>query len=139
MAISLIRPMKKRQTPVDSKTYSKLGPYMKFTIKNGGEPVITTTQIKELISRRRRQVLVHSVIYYKLNDNLIDDATWSKWALELEELQNRYPKIAADCPLAKEFINFDHSTGMSLPLDNPWAVRTAQYLLSITREMQCAL
>ena len=112
---------------------------MKFTLNNGGEPVITTTQIKELISRRRRQVLIHSVIYYKLNDNLIDDATWSKWALELEELQNQYPKIAADCPLAKEFINFDHSTGMSLPLDNPWAVRTAQYLLSIARETQRAL
>ena len=131
--------MKKRQTPIDSKTYSKLDPYMKFTIKNGCEPVMDTTQIKELISRRRRQVLVHSVIYYKLNDNLIDDTTWSKWALELEELQNQYPKIAADCPLAKEFLNFDHSTGMSLPLDNPWAMRTAQYLLSITRKKQGAL
>ena len=53
-------------------------------------------------------MLVHSVIYYKLNANLIDDATWSKWALELEELQNRYPKIAAACPLAKAFENFDH-------------------------------
>lgn len=100
---------------------------------------MTLNQIRELINRRRRQVLVHSVIYYKLNENLIDDATWSKWALELEQLQNRYPKIAAECVLAKEFENFDHSTGMSLPLDNPWAVRTAQYLLSITRETQCAL
>ena len=100
---------------------------------------MTSNQIKELINRRRRQVLVHSVIYYKLNANLIDDATWSKWALELEELQNRYPKIAAECPLAQEFENFDHSTGMSLPLDDPWAVRTAQYLLSIAREMQCPL
>ena len=112
---------------------------MKFTIKNGCEPIMDITQIKELISRRRRQVLVHSVIYYKLNDNLIDDTTWSKWALELEELQNQYPKIAADCPLAKEFLNFDHSTGMNLPLDNPCAIRTAQYLLSITRKKQCAL
>ena len=100
---------------------------------------MTSNQIRELISRRRRQVLVHSVIYYKLNANLIDDTTWSKWALELEELQNRYPKIAAACPLAKAFENFDHSTGMSLPLDDPWAVRTAQYLLSISREIQCAL
>lgn len=134
-----MRSTKKKQTPVDPKTYSKMDPYMKFTIKNGSESVMTVVQIKELINRRRRQVLVHSVIYYKLNDNLIDDATWSKWALELEELQNQYPKIAAECPLAKEFENFDHSTGMSLPLDDPWAVRTAQYLLSIARETQCAL
>lgn len=100
---------------------------------------MTLNQIRELINRRRRQVLVHSVIYYKLNANLIDDTTWSKWALELEELQKQYPKIAAECFLAKEFENFDHSTGMSLPLDNSWAVHTAQYLLLITRETQCAL
>ena len=100
---------------------------------------MTSNQIRELINCRRRQVLVHSVIYYKLNANLIDDTTWSKWALELEELQNQYPKIAAECHLAKEFENFDHSTGMSLPLDDPWAVRTAQYLLSIARETQFAL
>ena len=112
---------------------------MKFTFKNGCEPGMTTAQIKELINRRRRQVLIHSVIYYKLNDNLIDDATWSKWALDLEELQNQYPKIAAECPLAKEFENFDHSTGMSLPLDDSWAVHTAQYLLSIARKTQRAL
>ena len=139
MAISSTTSTKKRQTPVDSKNYFKMDPYMKFTIKNGSESTITTTQIKELISRRRRQILVHSVIYYRLNDNLIDDTTWSKWAVELEKLQNQYPKIAAECPLAKEFINFDHSTGMSLPLDDQWAVRTARYLLSIAHEKQCTL
>ena len=112
---------------------------MKFTFKNGCEPDMITAQINELINRRRRQVLVHSVIYYKLNANLIDDTTWSKWALELEELQNQYPKIAAECHLAKEFENFDHSTGMSLPLDDPWAMRTAQYLLSIARRKQSPL
>ena len=60
---------------------------------------MTSTQIKELIERRRRQVLVHSVIYYKLNENLITDSQWSMWALELEELQNAYPDIAAECCL----------------------------------------
>lgn len=129
-----MRSTKKKQIPIDPKVYSQMDPYMKFTIKNGSELGMTTAQIKELINRRRRQILVHSVIYYKLNDNLIDDATWSKWALELEELQNQYPKIAAECPLEKEFENFDHSTGMSLPLDDPWAVRTAQYLLPIARK-----
>ncbi len=139
MAISSTRSTKNKQTPVDPKTYSKMDPYMKFTFKNGCEPDMITAQIKELINRRRRQVLVHSVIYYKLNANLIDDTTWSKWALELEELQNQYPKIAAECHLAKEFENFDHSTGMSLPLDDPWAMRTAQYLLSIARRKQSPL
>ena len=48
---------------------------------------MTDDEILELINRRRRQILVHSIIYYKMNDNLISDNTWSEWALELENLK----------------------------------------------------
>lgn len=87
--------------------------------------------IAELIVRRRRQVLVHSIIYYKMDQNLISDSTWSKWALELEELQKKYPDIAKDLPYAEAFENFDHSTGSNLPLDDPWANDRARQLISI--------
>ena len=86
-------------------------------------------KIAELINRRRRQLLVHSIIYYKMDENIISDATWSKWGQELEELQAKYPEIAAKQPYAKEFEGFDHSTGMSLPLNDPWAVNKARQLL----------
>lgn len=92
---------------------------------------MTPEEIGDLINRRRRQILVHSVIYYKMDENIIDDATWSKWALELENLQKENPEIAAKQPYAKEFEDFDHSTGYSLPLDDPWAVRKAQQLLQL--------
>ena len=69
---------------------------------------LNSNQIEELINRRRRQILVHSVIYYKLNENLIDDNTWSKWATELEELQSAYPDIADKCVLTPAFADFDH-------------------------------
>lgn len=85
--------------------------------------------VKELITRRRRQVLVHSVIYYRYDDNLVSDNTWSKWACELEVLQRKYPEIASELPLAKEFEGFDHSTGATLPLGNTWANGVAQMLL----------
>lgn len=75
-------------------------------------------QIKELITRRRRQVWVHSIIYYRLDRNVIDDSKWSRWALELEELQKYYPDLAAECPYADVFEGFDHSTGSNLPLDD---------------------
>lgn len=39
-------------------------------------------EIAELIHRRREQMLVHSYIYYQLNDNIIDDNTWSKRVFE---------------------------------------------------------
>lgn len=116
---------------------------MRFISKGWVIPVDTNfmsdSAIKELISRRRRQILVHSVIYYKLNENLIDDATWSRWALELEELQEHYPQLAMQCPFHDEFLDFDHSTGMSLPLDNPWAVRKALYLVEVARRKQSPL
>lgn len=88
-------------------------------------------EIAELINRRRRQILVHSIIYYKMNENLVSDAQWAAWALELEELQRKYPDIAAQCPYAKEFRGFDHSTGMNLPLYDFRAVNKARQLLAI--------
>lgn len=81
-------------------------------------------------------MLVHSVIYYKLNENLVSDSQWSAWALELETLQKEHPEIAAECCYADEFEGFDHSSGMDLPLDDPWAVATARYLVGISREKQ---
>ena len=35
-------------------------------------------KISELINRRRRQILVHSIIYYKMDKNLIADNAWSE-------------------------------------------------------------
>lgn len=89
--------------------------------------------IRELILRRRRQLLVHSVIYYRFNENLISDQTWSTWAVELEKLQKEYPKEADEVELAEAFKNFTHSTGYNLPLEDPWAVGQARWLLSIAR------
>lgn len=88
--------------------------------------------IRELINRRRRQILVHSIIYYRLNESLISDDIWSELALELENLQNKYPEIAATCVYADAFFNFDHSTGCNLPLDDPWGLTKARQLLSIS-------
>lgn len=87
------------------------------------------TDIASLINRRRRQILVHSIIYYKLDDNLIPDSKWAEWALELENLQRDYPDIAAECFLAEAFEEFEHSSGYNLPLDNSWGVMTARKLL----------
>ena len=87
--------------------------------------------IAKLITRRRRQILVHSVIYYRLNDNIISDQQWSEWALELENLQKEYPKLAEQVPYHDIFRDFDHSTGSNLP-DSPCMVAKAQYLLDIS-------
>lgn len=87
-------------------------------------------QILELISRRRRQILVHSYIYYERNANLIDDATWSKWAEELVELQTKHPDLASLAPYSEAFKDFDASTGFNLiPYVTNSIIHTAEMLL----------
>lgn len=87
--------------------------------------------VKELIERRRKQLLVHSIIYYKLDDSLIPDSKWAEWAIELEELTKKYPEIAEKAWLNEEFQEFDHSTGYNLPLETPWAVAKALWLVQM--------
>lgn len=91
---------------------------------------MSNEEIAKLISKRRRQVLIHSVIYYKLDDCLVSDSDWTRWALELEELQRDYPEIAERCVYAEAFRDFDHSTGYHLPLDDIWANKKAKELIT---------
>lgn len=94
---------------------------------------VTNSEISELITRRRRQILVHSAIYYRFDDNIISDHKWQEWAKELCELQIKYPKIAEQCYLHEYFKDFDGSTGFNLPLTEPWVVRKAQQLLTLKK------
>lgn len=72
---------------------------------------------------------MHSVLYYRMDASIISDYQWSKWAFELVDLQQRYPEAAAKAPLADMFKDFDGSSGFDLPLEDPWAVSTAERLL----------
>lgn len=89
----------------------------------------TDEAIAELINRRRRQVWVHSILYYKYDMNLITDAIWSKWAKELVQLQKDYPDISEKVEYADVFRDFDYSTGSTLPLDDPYMNTVAHNLM----------
>lgn len=86
---------------------------------------MTNDQIAELIKRRRLQVLVHSCIYYEFNESIVDDTTWTKRAVELEQLQAAHPAMADKVEWAAAFKDFDHSTGYNLPVRDPWVMRKA--------------
>lgn len=103
-------------------------------VSEKGVSAISNEEIAELINRRRRQVLVHSTIYYNLNSNIVSDAKWAEWAKELAELQKKYPSIAADCVYADDFKNFDPSTGYNLPIDDTWSMCKAMQLLRIHQQ-----
>ena len=81
------------------------------------------------IAQRRRQILVHSILYYRFGDIIIPDYKWAEWAKELTVLQEQYPEIAEQGPYAEAFKGFDPSTGYNLPLGDPAAYSRAVWLL----------
>lgn len=93
------------------------------------------TQLLSLINRRERQILVHSYIYYELDQNLIPDSTWTKWAFELAELRDKHPDIYKRSVYSWAFIDFDGSTGFDLysAYMRPEIVNRATYLVNIAK------
>jgi len=91
--------------------------------------------IRSLIKRRRLQMLIHSAIYYDMDDCIIDDHTWQKWADELTVLQREHPDC---CKIDKTwdhyFKDWDGSTGNHLPHRHPWVHAKATYLLNMAIE-----
>lgn len=86
-------------------------------------------EVRSLITRRRRQILLHSYVYYELNDNLIGDATWTKWALDLEHLQSIFPEESSSALYSEEFKGFDHSTGAGLDYFKSEIIDVAKLLI----------
>lgn len=101
-------------------------------VKRNNYSTDTEYNIACKIQQRRLQILVHSYIYYQLDDNIIDDNTWSKWSKELVILQQTYPQIAKTVVYDEAFSDFDASTGYNLPHDK-WIEHKAESLLEYNR------
>lgn len=96
----------------------------------------STDNIKFEILRRRKQILVHSCLYYQYNTNLIEDWQYDKIARRLAELQIAHPDISNNLGYHdKDFKGFgeDHCySGFSLPRSSPEVVATAERLIYLT-------
>lgn len=89
-----------------------------------------------LIRRRRRQILVHSCLYYRMDSNIIADEQFDKWCAELRDLHSKYPKYM-DCGVFdKEFKKWGGYSGFDLPTYDPNIIRKAEQLLRIKEEME---
>ena len=85
--------------------------------------------VQELIHRRRRQVLVHSILYYRYNVNVIPDSQFDTWAQELARVQQEFPEQSEAVEYRLEaFRNFTGETGFHLPLHDMEATKIAKQL-----------
>ena len=91
-------------------------------------------KVAEKIQQRRLQMLVHSYIYYELDNNIVTDQQWSKWAVELADLQARYPDIEKQVLYRKGFEDWDGSTGAFLPYKDDHIIAIANRLLGVPNE-----
>lgn len=90
---------------------------------------IAANPIQELIHRRRRQVLVHSILYYTFDTNIISDALFDEWASELAHLQRDNPVDSEAVEyMREEFRDYTGETGYHLPLKDKAAQRVARQL-----------
>ena len=90
-------------------------------------------EIAKIIQRRRFQILVHSYIYYRLNNNIVSNEQFDKWAEELIYLQKIYPEISEKVDLYEEFSDFTSiGDAVKLPFDKmPGLDGRARHLLRI--------
>lgn len=102
------------------------------------EPMVNEVQtLSEKIKQRRTQMLVHSYLYYVLDDTVITDEKWQQWADELTSLQETWNAQGMLKEIGfydKEFADWNGSTGMHLPQGN-WIRDRAKYLLSIRQDI----
>lgn len=66
-----------------------------------------------LITQRRTQLVVHSYLYYVLDQPIVSDDKWQDWADQLVQLQRDYPGPVDD--LDPDFADWTGDTGVHLP------------------------
>lgn len=72
------------------------------------------TTILELINRRRRQIVVHSYLYYKGNTSLITDYQFDLWCKELVELHKNHPRETEKAVFPEAFAGWEGFSGYDL-------------------------
>ena len=87
-------------------------------------------RIENRIRRLRGLILGHSRIQHELHERIISATEWQIHANQLRDLQKRYPECTTIKFFDSAFKGWDASSGISLPLSDPWVVTEATNLLN---------
>lgn len=95
------------------------------------DPMVNSVQtLSEKIKQRRIQMLVHSYLYYEMDENVVDDHKWQQWADELVELQKQKSTIGF---YDEAFSDWTGASGAFLPFDD-WVKERAKNLLQYKQD-----
>ena len=84
---------------------------------------------REIILQRRKQMAVHSCLYYMMDESIVSDDQWQRWADELERLQQAHPECMKIGFMDSEFRDWTGATGAHLNHRHPWTYAKAQRVL----------
>lgn len=96
--------------------------------------------IKSQIRRLRRQIIIHSIIYYRFNDNIIPDYQYDGFARKLKQLQAAYPCESREVEFYEDFKDWAYDTcpsGYDLKATAyPRMIDKAKYILDLHYEKE---
>lgn len=86
----------------------------------------------------QRWLIVHSILYYELNNSIVNDKMFDANAYQLVGLQKQYPEDAKQSEYWYVFNDFDGSTGFDLyhrlnKKDKAYLKQIAQHLIRLNR------
>lgn len=86
------------------------------------------------INQLEQQILVHSIIYYRLGMSIWNDAKWNEKAKELQHLTEQHPEKFKESILFEEFKGFSWVSGYDLPLYDPRYTAKALWLIDYYKQ-----
>lgn len=96
--------------------------------------VYSLNEVIEKMNQLQQQILVHSILYYRLGCSIWTDAKWNSKAKELQALAKQYPQEYMKTILFQEFKDFSWVSGYDLPLYSPHYTSVAVWVMEEARK-----
>ena len=77
-------------------------------------PAFKDLSPQEKIDYAARYIIIHSIIYYELDESVISDKKFDKKAASLVKLMEKYPEETENSEYYRAIYDFDGSTGFHL-------------------------
>jgi hypothetical protein len=92
--------------------------------------VVDESAILAKINQRQRQIILHSVLYYKMDISLVLDETFDKWSRELVKLQADHIELTKTSVFYNDMKDFDGTTGFHLA-NHGWGLHKAVHIRNV--------